>query len=150
MGTTVFAGFFEWNDFPDCTQLSNTNTCVLWSWELAATGQEGQTAPSALVGRLALCISPCTAGRSILGSPTLQLDAWETSSGDNAWHEPQHQHAKTSPQTPGPLLDKQMGQFPCSAGSSLCNTYALALIWVARLVSAFLYFFFFSVIALCS
>lgn len=50
--------FLKWNDdFPDCSQLIRSNTCILWSWHPVAAGQgRGQTEGLTLLGNLALCI----------------------------------------------------------------------------------------------
>lgn len=54
------------------TELSATNTYVLWPWQMAVSGQKGGLGVCPRT-RLALLISPCTGGKSIRDLPTFFL-----------------------------------------------------------------------------
>lgn len=68
--------------FLAASQPRNTDTRILQPWQLAARGRAGgRTEGLPLVRRQPSIFSPYTGGKSVLGSPALQLDALETSWG---------------------------------------------------------------------
>ena len=119
---------FAWNDFPDCTQLSSSNTCnslTLPTTQLPAREQDKQSArPNMRTGPSTL--SPPTGGKSVPGSPTLQLLCLSWTLTPACENVPYRQKTK---------------EFPDSRGNSLCNIYALVQMWVTRFISAFLFLF---------